>query len=695
MSDRYAESGGSKAVEPEPYIPASVSLAEITVKAVVLGILLSVLLAGANAYLGLKVGLTVSASIPAAVMSMAVLRAFRRSNILENNIVQTAASAGESLAAGVIFTLPALILLGKWTDFNYLETTVIAGLGGMLGVIFTIPLRRALIVEQPLTFPEGVATAEVLKVGDRGGVGIGNIVLGSIIGAVFKFGETGVRLWAGVVEGGRQIGGSIAYFGTNAAPALVAVGYIVGINIAVLVFVGGALNWLVAVPILAKGMDWPVYELVEPDTGDPAWHVFTVDAGDELIGEQVPATDWAHRIWSKRTRFIGVGAMVVGGLWALFRLFGSLVRGITSGLAASRSRREERGTRIPRTERDTPMKWVGVALIISVIPLFFVFYNVAEHDVGTSVFMAIAMLVAGFLFSAVASYMAGLVGSSNNPISGVTIATILTSSLLLVWLGTDTVIGPAAAILIGAVVCCAAAIGGDNMQDLKAGRILGATPYKQQIMQAVGVLAAALIMAPVLNLLLRAYGIGTITVENQEPLEAPQASLMASVAEGVFERNLPWGLVFVGMAVAAAIIVLDLVLEMRRSAFRTPVLAVAVGIYLPLELSVPIFAGGLISLAAQRVHRRRFATAAEDDRPRLAESRAAGERNGLLLAAGLITGEAVFGILLAIPLAAWEGENKIALTFARWTGLQEPLTWPGVLLLGIVVYVLYRVARGR
>jgi putative OPT family oligopeptide transporter len=239
-------------VEPqEPYIPADVSLAEITFKAIILGIVLSVLLAGANAYLGLKAGMTVSASIPAAVISMAVLRMFRRSNILENNIVQTAASAGESLAAGVIFTLPALVLLGTWTDFNYLETTMIAGLGGMLGVLFTIPLRRALIVESPLTFPEGVATAEVLKVGDRGGAGIGAIVAGAIVGALFKFGETGLKLWAGVIEGGRQVGGSIAYWGTNAAPALVAVGYIVGINIAVLVFLGGALNWFGAIPLLA------------------------------------------------------------------------------------------------------------------------------------------------------------------------------------------------------------------------------------------------------------------------------------------------------------------------------------------------------------------------------------------------------------------------------------------------------------
>ncbi|MHC4415334.1 MAG: OPT family oligopeptide transporter [Planctomycetota bacterium] len=413
------------------------------------------------------------------------------------------------------------------------------------------------------------------------------------------------------------------------------------------------------------------------------------------LAEEVGAAEWANRIWSKRTRFIGVGAMVVGGLWALLRLWKSLLRGIGSGLRAYRAFREGSEVTVKRTDRDTPMQWVGFALILSVIPLFFVFNHITG-DAGTSAFMALLMLIAGFLFSAVASYMAGIVGSSNNPISGVTIATLLTSALLLLALGTDTASGPAAAILIGGVVCCAAAIGGDNMQDLKTGRLVGATPYKQQIMQGVGVIAAALVMAPVLSALLRAYGIGEITVPGQEPLEAPQASLMKSVAEGVFERNLPWQLVWIGMAVAAAIILVDLVLERRGSKFRTPVLAVAVGIYLPLELSVPILFGGLISLAAHRFHMRRIAGEAEGElKSSLREAKTTAERTGLLMAAGLITGEALLGILLAIPLAIWEGENRIAAKVGQWTGLEEPLSWPGVVLLAVVLFVLYRVARGR
>jgi uncharacterized oligopeptide transporter (OPT) family protein len=738
-----------------PYIPPEQSLPEITFKALLLGVGLSVLLAGANAYLGLKAGITVSASIPAAVISMAALRLFKRSNILENNIVQTAASAGESLAAGVIFTIPALVLLGHWSDFNYLETTIIAGLGGMLGVLFTIPIRRALIIETPLIFPEGVATAEVLKVGDRAGGGILFIVSGAIIGALFKIGESGVRLWAGVVEGGRQVGSSIAYWGTNVAPALVAVGYIVGINIAVLVFVGGAINWYVAIPILSSKLPWPTHRLVAEVEDPEAWDAFPVEAPavaswsaqriDELqeaiilgrergldetalvaelaaqfdlgweapggpqpveehraqleaiehINNPVSAHEWANRIWSKRTRYIGVGAMVVGGLWALLRLWPSLVRGIASGMRAYRKLREGEGGDLPRTERDTPMQWVGIALAFSTVPLFLVFYHVTE-DVGTSLVMAVLMLIAGFLFSAVASYMAGLVGSSNNPISGVTIATILTSALLLLGLGTDTAIGPAAAILIGGVVCCAAAIGGDNMQDLKAGRIVGATPYKQQIMQAVGVLAAALVMAPVLTALLRAYGIGEISVPGQDPLEAPQATLMASVARGVFAKDLPWTLVFIGMGVAVAIIAIDFMLERAKAVFRAPVLAVAVGIYLPLELSVPIFVGGLISFAANRFHMRRIASEAEGElKASMREVQENSGRNGLLMAAGLITGEAILGILLAIPLALWEGRNKIAESFQNATGLEEPLTFPGLLLLGVVLIVLYRTARGR
>ena len=650
-------------VEATPYVPASTSLPEITVKAVVLGVMLSVALAGANAYLGLFAGMTVSASIPAAVISMAILRLFRDSNILENNIVQTAASAGESLAAGVIFTIPAMIILEAWTEFNYLQTTLIAGLGGTMGVLFTIPLRRALIVDTPLQFPEGVATAEVLKVGDTGGAGVKYIIWAGLIGAAFKFGDTGLKLWGGVFEKARYVGGSIAYFGTNLSPALVGVGYIVGLNIATLIFIGGAMNWIVAIPIVA---------LMQ---GIPA------DAAD--------AVDAAFELWSTQTRYLGVGAMVIGGLWALISVRKSLVRGISAGFDAYRRAQEGTGAPVERTERDTPMQWVGIALVATVIPLVML-YAVFTDAFGVSLFMAVIMVVAGFLFAAVAAYMAGLVGSSNNPISGVTIATILTSALLLLaMLGTQSLIGPGAAILIGATVACAAAIAGDNMQDLKAGRLVGATPYKQQIMQLVGVISAAFVMAPILTLLLKAYGIGIPTAAHPDPLSAPQATLMAAVADGVFRGGLPWGMIGVGMLLAVGVIILDETLKARESSFRTPVLAVAVGIYLPFELSVAIFIGGLVAWAVKQGQKHAAATAPADQQARLKQAADTGNRHGLLFAAGAITGEALVGILLAIPIVV--AGNADVLAF--W-GDHTDVNYPGIILLVLVLFMMYRVASG-
>ena len=633
-----------KRPKDQPYIPASVNLPEVTLKAVVLSIVLSVLLGAANAYLGLFAGMTVSASIPASVLSMALFRLFKKSNILENNIVQTAASAGEGLAGGVIFTLPALLILGSWTEFNYWETTLIASLGGVLGMLFTIPLRRAMIVENPLQFPEGVATAEVLKVGEQGGSGIATIATAGIVGAVFKLGETGLRLWNGVVERAAYFGSTIGYVGTNLSPALIGVGYIVGLNIAVLIFIGGALNWYLAVPILAS--------------------LRGVPAG-------LSAVDAAGQLWSTQTRYIGVGSMVVGGLWALVRLRRNLIDGIRSGAEAYRKVRS--GVQIERTERDVPMQWMGIALAVSVVPL----YLICEYVTGlpaVSAVVALLMIVAAFLFSAVAAYMAGVVGSSNSPISGVTIATILSSSLLLLLiLGSGNPAGPAAAILIGAVVCCAAAIAGDNLQDLKAGRIVGATPYKQQLMNTVGIIAAALVMAPTLNLLLHAYGIGVPTDAHPKPLAAPQATLMASVARGVFHGGLPVDMVFVGMILATIVIAVDLQLERRNSSFRMPVLAMAIGIYLPLQLSVAIFLGGLIAWLA---HRNQTGAARE-----------AAERKGVLFAAGLITGEALIGIGMAIPIVATGRADVLAF----W-GVHDS-NWPGVVLLAIVMYLLYRSAR--
>ena len=455
---------------------------EITIKAVVLGVVLSMVLAGANAYLGLFAGITVSASIPAAVVSMGVLRLFRRSNILENNLVQTAASAGESLAAGVIFTLPAMVILGYWQEFDFLWVTVIAGFGGLLGVLFTIPLRRALIIESKLKFPEGVATAEVLRSGQRGGADIGYIVKASIAGGVVKLADSGLGLWYGTMEMAKGVGGSIVYFGSYLSPALLSVGYIVGLNIAVLIFLGGLCNWLLAIPIFAACNDWPQVDSV-------------------AIG----ALQWAEQIWKSYTRYIGVGGMVVGGLWTIINLRGSIFAGIKSGLDAYKTL-SGKPVEIDRTEKDIPMKWVLALIVMSVVPLF-ILYQLFIGDVSVTVPMALIMLVTGFVFSAVAGYMAGLVGSSNNPISGVTIATVLFSALLLVALmGSGAENGPAAAIIIGAVVCCAAAIAGDNLQDLKAGHLVGATPWKQQVMQIIGTVSAALVMAPILTLLLKAYG---------------------------------------------------------------------------------------------------------------------------------------------------------------------------------------------
>jgi len=657
QSDSNSDSGNAGKIIP--YISASTNLPEITIKAVILGILLAVVLSGANAYLGLFAGLTVSASIPAAVISMAVLRFFKKSNILENNIVQTAASSGESVAAGVIFSIPALILLNYWTEFNYWQTTLIAGLGGMIGVLFTIPLRRALIIEAKLLYPEGIATAEILKSGDQGGSRIKYLIWSSLAGAVIKFSETGLHFWSATWESARYVMGTIAYFGVNLSPALISVGYIVGLNIAVLVFAGGVISWSIAIPIYVWVNGIPVGE----------------------------AVDAAGTIWSTQIRFLGVGSMVVGGLWALINLRKPLSQGIRSGMKAFRDDKSGTDSALSRLESDIPMKWVMIAILASVVPLFILYAVLVEHILISGI-MAVLMIIAGFLFSAVAAYMAGLVGSSNNPISGVTIATILTSAALLaVLMGTDSAVGPAAAILIGAVVACGAAIGGDVLQDLKAGQLLGATPWKQQIMEGVGVIAAAFVLAPVLNLLLDAYGIGIATEAHPAPLAAPQATLMASVARGVFQGGLPMNLIYIGGLIAVGIILLDKYLEKKGSEFRTPVLAVAVGIYLPFQLSSAIFIGGLVAYAGAKHFSNQKKAAAEGEHEKIEEQKVKCMGNGILYASGLITGEALVGILMAIPIVVYQDSDVFSL-------VSNPTALPGIVAVGLVVYFLYKVCRG-
>ncbi|MEM9896392.1 MAG: oligopeptide transporter, OPT family [Bacteroidota bacterium] len=648
----------------KPYIDSNTSLPEITVKAIVLGALLSVVLSAANAYFGLFAGLTVSASIPAAVISMALLRVFKNSNILENNLVQTAASAGESLAAGVIFTMPALVIMGYWQEFNYFETMIIALCGGVLGVLFTIPLRKALIVEEQLKFPEGVATAEVLKTGEQGGKAVKYLIWGSLIGGLFKLGDTALNLWHGLFEKAALLQNKYyAYFSLNLSPALVAVGYIVGLNVSFLVFFGGVITWWIAMPIYigSQGFDQVAAELVE--------------LGKFASVADVNAENLGGALWSAKMRYLGVGAMVVGGLWALLSLTKSLGTAFKAGVEAFKSGGSTLKEQV-RTELDTPMSWVLIGIGVLTVPIFLIYFS-AIDSVSITITMTLIMIVAGFLFAAVAGYMAGLVGSSNNPISGVTIATILFASLLLLTLmGTgNQLAGAAGAILIGAVVCCAAAIAGDNMQDLKAGHVLGATPYKQQIMQMVGVVAGALAIPFVLNALLIAYGMGAPTEAYPDSLTAPQATLMQSVAQGIFGGGLPWTIIYIGAGIAVVLIAIDQYLKKIGSSFRMPVLAVAVGLYLPFELDSSIFVGGVLAYLLSK---------------KTAGSKA-GEKAGnagLLLTSGLITGEALMGILIAIVTAGLMNSGSSADVLKL---LKESSSIPGLVLFSVIILFVYQV----
>ncbi len=598
-----------------PLVPASVSLPEITPKAVVLSILLAALLAGANAYLGLFAGMTVSASIPAAVVSMTVLRLFRHSNILENNIVQTAASSGEALAAGVIFTIPGLVLIGYWTTFDYWQTFTVSLVGGILGVLFTIPLRRALIIHARLRFPEGVATAEVLKVGTSSGGNAGGrvrLLLGAAaLGGGFKFAEGGLKLWSESLEGALQLRRSTFYGGLNLSPALVAVGYIIGLNTAVVVFFGGAIGWLVLLPL---------YQAL-------------VAAPETLTGVAAAKTTWSGQV-----RYIGIGAMLVGGMWTLVQVRRPIMQSLRQLMALYGTRDEARaGQALLRTERDAGVPWLIGLTVAALLPMLFLYHRLLDYNFLGGLGVTLLMVVTAFLFSAVAGYMAGLVGSSSNPVSGVTIATIMLAALLLLGiLGQGNPAGPAAALLVGAVVCCAAAMGGDNLQDLKTGHLVGATPWKQQVMQVIGVATGAVVIVPVLSLLQAKYGIGEVTAAHPHPLTAPQATLMANLANGVFGGSLPWHLVGIGMALGVVIIGLDAWQARRQAALRFPVLAVALGMYLPLKLSATILFGGLLAEYVRRG--REFSDTSIEDR-------------GLLCAAGLVTGEALVGILLALPIA--------------------------------------------
>ena len=555
---------------------------ELTFTAIVLGALLAVVFGAANAYLGLRVGLTVSASVPAAVISMGVLRfVLRRDSILENNMVQTIGSAGESLAAGAIFTLPALYLWAEERPAEFaapelLSVTLIALAGGILGVLLMVPLRRPLIVEEKtLTYPEGVACADVLKAGEAGAKQAKSVFMGVAAAAVVKF-VTGGLKWIPetFLFPVRAVRGAIGF---DLSPALLGVGYIVGPKVSALLFAGGLFGWMFMIPVLS---------VTVPEAG-AMWEVGNVKG-----------------IWSGYVRYVGAGAIAAGG-------FISLVRSAPVFLKAFRRRRDDAGSREEvDAGRDLPLKVVLAALVCVIAFIW------AVPAVPVSLLGAVLIALFGFFFAAVSARMVGLVGSSNNPASGMTIATLVASTLVLRETGSVGAAGMVAAIAIGSVVCIVAAIAGDTAQDLKTGRLLGATPWKQQLGEFVGVVFSALAIGGVLMLLHRAWGFGS------DAISAPQATLMKVIVEGIMDGGLPWGPIAAGAALATLL-----------ALFRVPVMPVAIGLYLPVGLGVTMFAGGLLRLAMVRLKN-----------PALSQ----GGEMGALFAAGLVAGEGLCGIMLAL-----------------------------------------------
>ena len=588
------------------------TLPELNLRVIVLGLALSVIMGSANVYLGLKAGMTVSASIPAAVVGMLALKYFSRmsgkpSSILEANQIQTAASAGESLAAGIIFTMPALILIGVWQSFDMYLTTVIAFTGGLLGILFMIPMRQVFIVknEDNLQYPEGLACASVLEAGQNStdSDSASSIIKGALVGGAFKGLISFVGLLKGNLETAYLSGNRIFFFGGDISPALLAVGFIVRLNIAVLIFIGGSIGWLIGIPLLGGGLEFAAHPV------DGAWE-----------------------LWSTKIRYVGVGAMVVGGMASIFKVRKGLVDAIK---VLRKTQIGSSQKNIPKNERNIPAKAINIFSTIAIVLVGGVYFYITNNIV-IAAFTTIIMIIMAFFFTAVASYIVGLVGNSNSPVSGMTITAVLFTGGLLYIFGFSGTEGMVATLGVAAIVCCAACTSGDVCNDLKTGQIVGASPYRQQIMQIAGVAVASLVMAPIMQLLHENTpgGIGG------RELAAPQAGLFASLAKGFFgDGVLPWDMVLIGCTLGVIIIVIDYILEAKNSSFRLYLMPVAVGIYLPFGLSTPILIGGLMAHFI------------------LSENNSKTEpdillQKGILLSSGLIAGESLMGILLAFIAGA-------------------------------------------
>jgi putative OPT family oligopeptide transporter len=671
-------------------VPANVTLPELTFRGVLLGALITVIFTASNVFLGLKVGLTFSSAIPAAVISMSVLRLFKDANILENNMVQTQASAAGTLSS-IIFILPALVMMGHWQGFPFWQTLGICAAGGMLGVMFTIPLRHVMVVQSDLPYPEGVAAAEILRVGsaeraqdaaeDSGGAsakpaatGMGDIVAGGAVAAVVSFAASGLRVLGDSVSGWFAWGGAVFRLPMGFSLALLGAGYLIGIVAGLAMLTGLIISWGIAVPVLTAMGDMPV---------------------------DMSLAQYATGLWSSQVRFIGAGVIGVGAIWTLATLFMPMARGVKASFSALTKAGAARAGKAPRTERDLSAGWISVVTLVLVVVLVITFQVfLAGAPLSAAAIwklVAYAVLFAfvfGFLVAAACGYMAGLVGSSTSPISGVGIVAIVLVSLLMLALGGELLavqngvqMAIALAIFSTSAVVAVASISNDNLQDLKTGWLVGATPWRQQVALLIGCVVGAAVISPVLELLYNAYGFADAMprdgMDPAQALSAPQATLMLAIARGIFTHQLNWTMILIGMAVGVALIVVDEILKRTCRVARIPVLAVGIGIYLPPTVAAPIVAGAVLAWLLERALRRRAAAAGKP----YEQFADAANRRGVLIASGLIVGESLVGVLMAAIIGGAGTDAPLAIageTFAK------PASY-----LGLAVFVMVAVLFWR
>ncbi|MFQ5602545.1 MAG: OPT family oligopeptide transporter [bacterium] len=640
----------------KPYVPAETDLKEFTFKAVFLGVLMAVVLGAANAYLGMKAGLTVAATFPAAVVAMAALRIFKGS-ILEENIARTTASVGEALVAGAIFTIPAFVISGVWDSLwtfeHLLEGAIIMLIGGALGVLFVVLLRRTMVEEAELPFPESVAAAEIVKAGQGGATGAGYVFGAMGIAALLElfknpngifFIKDYVNRFFAFAESKIQIAGTSSAFSGGilletpiASPALMGVGYIVGFRISSVLFAGAVMGHLLLVPLAI---------FLNPSLGDVAGQNWVNISAD---------------VWKNQIRPLAVGTMIVAAFYTLYNLRTSLVQGIGKAFKDLQKIKSHAGP-VSRLEIDLDFKKIIIAIFLLAIPQYFLYHYFSGSFLG-SLLLTVVLLVVGFLFSAVAGYLVGLIGSSNNPISGLTLSTLLISAVLMVAIGVTGVKGVAAVLGVAGVVCCAAGIAGDMTQDLKVGHILGGTPWRMQMGEIIGVIVAGALLMPFIAVMDKVYEIGSAA------LPAPQAGLMALMANGIVGGEMAWPLVIVGIFFAIGLILIK---------SPSPML-IAVGMYLPFHSTAAIFVGGIIKLVVDRIVEKKNLTDAQKTKA---------DNTGVLLASGLIAGESLMAVILAFVVL---GLNVSESTFslANWAFFNTP--WLGLVIFAMVFYMLIKI----